>query len=52
MEFSKNGEVLTTRWNLMITFMVKGNSLLDHLKEDPHPVMVSGDYASLQREKV
>ena len=47
MEFSKNGEVLTTRWNLDDLALWLRN-FIDHMKEDPYPVMVSGDYAAMK----
>ena len=47
MEFSKNGEVLTTRWNLEDLALWLRN-FIDHMKEDPYPVIVSGDYAVMK----
>lgn len=47
LEFSKNGEVLTTRWNLDDLALWLRN-FIDHMKVDPYPINVVGDYAAMK----
>lgn len=45
--FKRDGEVLTTRWNLDgLTQWLR--NFIDNMKEDPYPVEVDGEYAAIK----
>lgn len=45
--FVKNGQTLTTRWNLD-DLALWLRDFLDHMDEDPYPVEAEGEYASIK----
>ena len=47
LSFKRDGKEMTTRWNLdELALWLRG--FLDELKEDPYPVEVEGEYASIK----
>ena len=47
LSFKRNGQELTTRWNLdELAFWL--HDFLDHIEEDPYPVKVDGEYAAIK----
>ena len=47
LEFYRNGEVLTTRWNLDDLALWLRN-FLDHMEVDPYPVDTTGNFAAIK----
>lgn len=47
LSFEKNGNQLTTRWNLDDLVLWLRN-FVDHMKDDPYPVDVEGEFAAIK----
>ncbi|MBR6090276.1 MAG: hypothetical protein IKP86_10110 [Anaerolineaceae bacterium] len=47
LEFNRNGEVLTTRWDLDDLALWLRN-FIDHMKVDPYPLDAAGDHAAMK----
>ncbi|MBO7452194.1 MAG: hypothetical protein J6U54_17840 [Clostridiales bacterium] len=49
LEYSRNGRIFTTRWDLEELVMWLRN-FVDNMKEDPYPIDVDGEYAAIKDE--